>query len=98
MVKRREPQASHLSAAKAEPTAEQIEAFAAGVDGGNVESKEKVLDQNAPRKFKTMSLPFNEYEYEQLLKGINLSGRSKLNFVRYAMLKLAKELQDEAKN
>ncbi|MBE0469973.1 MAG: hypothetical protein IBX55_10765 [Methyloprofundus sp.] len=98
MVKRRDPQASNLSAAKAEPTPEQIEAFAAGVDNGNVESKEKVLDQNAPRTFKTMSVPFNEYEYKQLVKGINLSGRTKLNFVRYAMLKLSKELQDEDQN
>ncbi|MCF7970271.1 MAG: hypothetical protein K9L22_03780 [Methylococcaceae bacterium] len=98
MVKRREAPASNLSVAKEEPTPEQIEAFAAGVDGGNATPKEKTLDQNAPRNFKTISVPFNEYEYEQLVKGINLSGRTKLNFVRYAMLKLAKELQDEAKN
>lgn len=96
MVKRREPQ-NNLNTVKAEPTPEQIEAFAAGVDGSMPELKEKALDQNAPRTFKTMSVPFNEYEYEQLVKGINLSGRSKLNFVRHAMLKLAKELQEEAK-
>ena len=94
MVKRREPKAN-LSVTKPEPTAEQIEAFAAGVDGVDQNHKPIALDQNAPRKFKTMSVPFNEYEYDQLMKGINLSGRSKLNFVRYAMLKLAKELQDE---
>jgi hypothetical protein len=34
-------------------------------------------------------------EYEQLVKGARLSGRSKLNFLRYAMLKLTKELQQE---
>ena len=92
MVKRREPKAN-LSVKKTEPTDEQIEAFAAGVDGTTAEPKEQVLDQNAPRNFKTMSVPFNEYE--QLVKGINLSGRTKLNFVRYAMLKMAKELQEE---
>jgi len=96
MVKRRDPQKNNLSIVKPEPTPEQIEEFASGVDGGKPELKGKTLDQNAPRKFKTISLPFNEYEYEQLLKGINLSGRSKLNFVRYAMLKLAKELEEEA--
>ncbi|MDF1583625.1 MAG: hypothetical protein P1P78_09980 [Methyloprofundus sp.] len=98
MVKRREPKSINLSAIKSDPTPEQIEAFAAGVDGSNIESKEKILDQNAPRTFKTMSVPFNEYEYEQLVKGINLSGRTKLNFVRYAMLKLSKELQDGDQN
>lgn len=96
MVKRREPKAN-LSVIKPEPTAEQIEAFASGVDGTNQKQEPIVLDPNASRKFKTMSVPFNEYEYEELIKGINLSGRSKLNFVRYAMLKLSKDLQQEAK-
>jgi len=95
MVKRRETKAN-LSVIKPEPTAEQIEAFASGVDGEKINPTVRVLDQNEPRKFKTMSVPFNEYEYDQLMKGINLSGRSKLNFVRYAMLKLAKELQEDA--
>ena len=95
MVKRREPKAN-LSVTKPKPTAEQIEAFAGGVDGEKINPTVRVLDQNEPRKFKTMSVPFNEYEYDQLMKGINLSGRSKLNFVRYAMLKLAKELQEDA--
>jgi len=93
MVKRREPQ---TSAEKQEPTKEQIENFAAGADGNKIVPVEKTLDKNAPRKFKNISLPFNEHEYEELLKGVNLSGRTKLNFVRYAMLKLSKELQEEA--
>ncbi len=96
MVKRREPQANKLDVVKTDPTPKQIENFASGVDGGNTELTEKNLDKNAPRKFKTISVPFNEYEYEELLKGINLGGRSKLNFVRYAMLKLSKDLQEEA--
>jgi len=90
MVKRREQK---LNTEKKEPTAEEIEAFANMADGATTKI---VLDKNSPRKFKTISLPFNEYEYEELLKGVNLSGRTKLNFVRYAMLKLAKELQEEA--
>jgi len=94
MVKRRDPKTSNLSSIEKEPTPEQIEEFAGGVDGGNnIKPKEKVLDQNAPRTFKTISVPFNEYEYEQLLKGSGLSSRSKVNFIRFAMVKLAKELQ-----
>jgi hypothetical protein len=97
MVKRREPKAN-LSVIKPEPTAEQIEAFAAGVDGINLNNNPIALDPNAPRKFKTISVPFNEYEYDQLLKGANLAGRSKLNFMRYAMLTLAKDLHEEDDN
>jgi len=95
MVKRRDPKATGINKAQPEPTAEQIEAFTSGVDGENNKPSIHVLDQNAPRKFKTISVPFNEYEYDQLIKGTNLSGRTKLNFVRYAMLQLAKELQEQ---
>jgi len=95
MVKRREPKATNLNSVKPEPTAEQIEAFASGVDGEDQKHEPMILDPNEPRKFKTISVPFNEYEYDQLIKGTNLSGRTKLNFVRYAMLRLAKELQEQ---
>lgn len=96
MVKRRDPKAN-LSVKKHEPTAEQIEAFASGVDEANPKQEPIVLDPNAPRKFKTISVPFNEYEYDQLMEGINLSKRTKLNFIRYAMLKLSKDLQEDTK-
>lgn len=92
MVKRRTPKVNNLSVVNAEPTAAEVEEFASKADG---ETKEVKLDKNAPKKFKTMSFPFNEYEYEQLLKGVNLSGRGKLNFIRHAMLKLVKELEKE---
>lgn len=97
MVKRREPKASGLKQIKSEPTKEQIEAFASRAEGGEgaVEPIVKKLDQNANRDYKAMSVPFNEYEFEQLTKGAKLSGRSKLNFMRYAMLKLTKELEKE---
>jgi len=98
MVKRREPKATTQSPVKPEPTAEQIEAFADGVDGESNNPTIRILDQNEPRKFKTMSVPFNEYEYDQLLKGAKLTGRSKLNFMRHAMLTMAKELQEEDNN
>jgi hypothetical protein len=97
MVKRRSPKASSLNIVRSEPTPEQIEAFAAKAEGGTIIEKPKApeLDPDANRDFKAIRVPFNEYEYEQLVKGAKLSGRTKLNFMRYAMLKLARELQEE---
>lgn len=94
MVKRREQKITPSSIEKKEPTAAEVEAFANQADGV-VPKKE--LDKDAPKNFKKMTFPFNEYEYQELLKGVNLSGRGKLNFIRYAMLKLVKELEKEDK-
>lgn len=99
MVKRREPKASVSNAIKTEPTPEQIEAFAAQAEGGRLTpAKEPELNPDANRDFKSMRFPFNEYEYRQLEIGSRLAGRSKLNFIRYAMLKFSKELQEEEDN
>ena len=97
MVKRREPKASALNLVNSQPTNEQIEAFAARAEGGTQIEKPKAqeLDQNAIRDYKAMRVPFNQYEYEQLVAASKLSGRTKLNFMRYAMLKMAKELQEQ---
>ena len=97
MVKRRSPKAISLNLVNPQPIDEQIEAFAARAEGGTQIEKPKVpeLDQNANRDYKAMRVPFNQYEYEQLGTASKLSGRSKLNFMRYAMLKLAKEIQEE---
>jgi hypothetical protein len=97
MVKRRSPKASGLNIVRPEPTLEQIEEFAAGAEGGSKVEKPKIqeLNPDAIRDYKAIRIPFNEYEYEQLVKGARLSGRSKLNFLRYAMLKLTKEFQQE---
>lgn len=96
MVKRREPKAS-----TPKPTAEQIEAFVAGAEDGPIipspqtDTQPPALNQNAIRDYKAIRVPFNEYEYQQLEIASQLSGRTKLNFMRYAMLKLAKEIQGE---
>ncbi len=95
MVKRREPKAT-----PAEPLAEKIEAFVTGSEDGQVieleaDVKPLVVDKNAIRDYKAIRVPFNEYEYRQLEIASQLSGRTKLNFIRYAMLKLAKELQEQ---
>lgn len=90
MVKRRE-----LKTTTQEPLAEQIEAFVAGAEDGQLVNPIPVVNPNAIRDYKAIRVPFNEYEYQQLEKGSQISGRTKLNFIRYAMLKLAKEIQEQ---
>jgi len=51
-------------------------------------------DPNAPRKFKTVSLPLNEYEYKILVEACRKSGRSEKNLFRYAMMKYAEEISE----
>jgi hypothetical protein len=97
MVKRREPKASALNLVNTQLTQEKIEAFAAAAEGGSqsIQIKEPEPDPSAIRNYKAMRVPFNQYEFEQLEAASKLSGRSKLNFMRYAMLKFAKEIQEE---
>lgn len=94
VIRKREPGKPPISD---QDLAAKIEQFAAGADGGTPieQAKTPELDQNANRDYKAMRVPFNQYEYEQLELGAKLSGRTKLNFMRYAMLKLSKELQEE---
>ena len=98
MVKRREPKASTLNLVTKQPTPEQIEAFAAAAEGRggeNLSTQIKEPSPNAIRDYKAMRVPYNQYEFEQLELASQLSGRSKLNFMRYAMLKLAKEIREQ---
>jgi len=64
---------------------EKINAFAAGADQNT-----EYLNPNAPRRYKTISVPFNEYEYRLLEEGIKKTNRTKLNFIRWAMLEMSK--------
>jgi hypothetical protein len=86
MVKRREP-----AKAVRQPSPEEIEAFASGADRA---ASETVLDSNANRDFKAIRVPFNEYEYRKLEEVATKLGRTKLNVIRWAILKLAEEAQD----
>jgi hypothetical protein len=81
MVKRREPPVTKA------PTAEAIEAFAAGADGGQQHTPD--LDQNANRDYKAIRVPFNQYEFEKLEELAKKTGRTKLNVIRWAILKMA---------
>jgi len=86
MPKRRTPKAIQGS----EPIKERIEAFISAVDS-QPESKTPAPD--ASRNFKAIRVPFNEYEFLQLEQACLATGRTKLNFIRYAILKVAKETQ-----
>ena len=72
------------------PTPEAIEAFASQADDISVVEKKKQLDPNAKRDYKQIRVPLNEYEYEQLVKGSEATRRSKLSFIRWAMIEMAK--------
>ena len=41
---------------------------------------------HAPRNFKAVRQPFNEYEWGVLEEGCELTGRSKLNLLREALI------------
>lgn len=92
MVKRREPKVT-----TPEPLAEQMEAFVSGAEDGQlvISTDTPVINKNAIRDYKAIRVPFNEYEYQQLEIASQLSGRTKLNFIRYAMLQLAKQIQED---
>lgn len=59
------------------------------------ETQEKKLDKNAKRDFNAVKVPFNEYEYLNLEFAAEMTGRSKLNFIRYAILKEAENLKNQ---
>ena len=85
------------------PTAEAIEAFASGADGGNENQDTKVikpkkLDPNVKRNFKAIRVPFNEYEYSKLEEAATKTGRTKLNVIRWGILKLVEELNKAPNN
>lgn len=91
MVKRREPQAS-AALVKHQPTPEEVEAFAAGADGGAaIPEKKATIDPDANRDYKAIRVPFNEYEYNILEAAARKAGRTKLNYIRWAILKMAEE-------
>lgn len=89
MVKRREPRA--LSEPKREPTAEEIEAFAAAADGAQYEASKPQPNARAKRDYKAIRVPFNEYEFEKLEELAKKTGRTKLNAIRWAILQMCEE-------
>ena len=86
MVKRREPPLT----GNVKPTIEAIEAFAAGADGG-APTLPQHLSPSAKKDFKAIRVPFNQYEFQKLEELARKTGRTKLNAIRWAILKLAED-------
>jgi hypothetical protein len=80
MVKRRE---ARLSVA-------DIENFAKQADKVGSE----LLDHKAPRAYKSIAIPFNEYEFNRLEFACEKTGRSKNGLIRYLILQCAKEIEE----
>ena len=81
MVKRRD-RIQHISDA-------DVERFAREADSDQPSS----LDPKAPRKYKSIAIPFNEYEFKKLEFVCDKTGRSKNSLIRYLILKYAEELE-----
>ncbi len=76
MVKRRSPETTSTESRR-------IEEFANQADGGGREN----VNENAPRNYKKINVPFNQYEFERLEEAAEKAGRAKLNFIRWAIKK-----------
>ena len=90
MPKRRAPASLSSVTTAVNLTDAQVEAFAAGADQQATPEK---LDQDANHDFKGIRVGFNEYEYRILEEASRRTGRSKLNYIRHAILAMAKQLE-----
>ncbi len=93
MVKRREQKNSERP--NVDP--KRVEEFASPVDEGAKPGR-MVRPPKAPgmkRDYKAISLPFNQAEWELLEEAAEKSGRSKNNFIRWAIAKAADDLFGE---
>ena len=61
------------------------------VNGGTANSVDDTpnLDPKAPRKFKSHTLPLNEYEYNLLVELADKYGQTHSGIIRYALKQLA---------
>lgn len=62
--------------------------FVNGVTANQVDQAPK-LDPKAPRKFKSHTLPLNEYEYNLLVELADKYGQTHSGIIRYALKQLA---------
>jgi len=98
MVKRRRPKAS---AEDFTPTDEQVNRFADGADlGARTQTQKQSLrapTTRSARNFKAIRVPFNEAEFNALTELAEMTGRSKLDAVRFAIAEQVKREQRKAK-
>lgn len=69
------------------PSSPDMEAF---ISGANEQTIQK-LDPKAPRKFKTHTIPMNEYEYQLLAELAEKYGQTHNGIIRFALKKLSEE-------
>ncbi|WP_312424574.1 hypothetical protein [Acinetobacter variabilis] len=71
----------------AKPSSPDMDAF---INGANEKTTQK-LDPKAPRKFKTHTIPMNEYEYQLLAELAEKYGQTHNGIIRFALKKLSEE-------
>ena len=71
----------------AKPSSPDMDAF---INGANEDTVQK-LDPKAPRKFKTHTIPMNEYEYQLLAELAEKYGQTHNGIIRFALKKLKEE-------
>jgi hypothetical protein len=64
---------------------DQIDAFANSADSGSTSD----MNPEAKRTYKSINVPFNQYEYSKLVAIAKKAKRSKLYMIREAIIKLA---------
>jgi hypothetical protein len=94
MVKRRTP-TDITTTPTPEDLAQKVAAFAAGAEGVVDTPITQEANPNASRDYKSIRVPFNEHEYDILDKAARLTGRSKLNFIRWAILQMAEQAKKD---
>lgn len=77
------------------PTPQEIENFAAKADTTSTGEPAIAPNPRAPRKYKSIAVPFNEYEFAKLEWLCKQTGMSKNALIRYLILTHAKELERE---
>jgi hypothetical protein len=85
MVKRRER--------APKPSSAEIDAWAARADGHDYDPID-FLDKAAPRTFKAIRVPFNEYEYRMLERLAKEHDRSMSFMIRQAIIEAATKGRD----
>jgi hypothetical protein len=62
------------------------------VDGADKTPDKPIsLNPNNKRNYKNINVPFNEFEYNMLNDAAQRAGRTKLNFIRWAISVASKE-------
>ena len=69
------------------PSSPDMDAF---INRANEQTTQK-LDPKAPRKFKTHTIPMNEYEYQLLAELAEKYGQTHNGIIRFALKKLSEE-------